>query len=355
MKTYKVGIIGIGRISLVHIEALRQLENVDVVSISSRHQAEEKSKRLGVKSYYTDYKEMIDKETLDAVHICTSNDVHYEIASYALNHNLHVILEKPMTMNVDEAIKLYHLAKSKGLVAKIHFHNRFYANNQFVKTHIKDIGPIISIHGEYTQGWAASPDVYNWRDNQKYGGLTRVIADVGTHYFDLVEFLSGHKITEVSALFKQVHPKRGGNVVDTEDIGVVIYKTDKNAIGSAIISQSLIGNDNLLSYTLSGLNGSFKSNGDKTSSILYATLNEQFKGIEITQIDTLKNSNLHQAVTFVESFAESFRQFYHEIENKNFASDYANFEDGLHSMQLIEAIYQSQSLNKWVKVSKENK
>lgn len=355
MKTYKVGIIGIGRISLVHIEALRKLDHVKVVSISSRHQIEEKAKSLGIHAYYTDYKEMIDKEALDAVHICTSNDVHYEIASYALNHNLHVILEKPMTMNVDEAIKLYHLAKFKGLVAKIHFHNRFYANNQFVKTHIEDIGPIISIHGEYTQGWAASPNIYNWRDNQKYGGLTRVIADIGTHYFDLIEFLTGHKITEVSALFKQVYPIRGGKLVDTEDIGVVIYKTDKNAIGSATISQSLIGNDNLLSYTLSGLNGSFKLDIDKTSSILYAALNERFKGIETTHIDTLKNGKLHQAVTFVESFTESFRQFYHEIENINFVSDYANFEDGLHSMQLIEAIYQSQSLNKWVKVSKENK
>ena len=63
-------------------------------------------------------------------------------------------------MNVDEAIKLYHLAKFKGLVAKIHFHNRFYANNQFVKTHIEDIGRLYRIHGEYTKAWALSPEWY---------------------------------------------------------------------------------------------------------------------------------------------------------------------------------------------------
>ena len=353
MKKFKVGIIGIGRIAYVHIDALRRLKNVEVTAISSRSDIEEKSKKLGITNYYIDYKEMIDKEDLDAVHICTSNDVHFEIASYALKKGLHVVLEKPMTMDVKEAVALYKLAKTQKRVAKIHFHNRFYAHNQYVKTHIEDIGQIISIHGEYTQSWAASPEVYNWRDQQKYGGLTRVIADIGTHYLDLIEFLSGHQIVEVSAVFKQVHPKRGGNEIDTEDIGVVMYKTDLGAIGSTIISQSLIGNDNELSYTISGVNGSFKTDNNKTSSILYAALNERFEAIDTNDIDTLKNGEQHQVLDFLEVFRESFRQFYHEIDNTTFESDYANFKDGLHSMQLIEAIYLSQKMQKWIKVSKE--
>src|SRR5690554_1652735 len=106
MKKYKVGIIGIGRIAHVHIEALRMLDNVEVFSISSRNDIEQKAKKLHIYNYYSDYKTMIDNEALDSVHICTSNDVHFEIASYALNKGLHVILEKPMTMTLDEAIDL---------------------------------------------------------------------------------------------------------------------------------------------------------------------------------------------------------------------------------------------------------
>ena len=350
MKKYRVGIIGVGRIAYVHIDALRLLDNVEVCAISSRTNAEAKAKALGINAFYSDYKQMIDQEALDSVHICTSNDVHFEIASYALSKGVHVILEKPMTMDVAEAQKLYELSKQKELVAKIHFHNRFYANNQWIKNNIDAIGEIISIHGEYTQGWAADPKVYNWRDNQKYGGHTRVIADIGSHYFDLIEFVTGHKVTEVSAKFKQVHEKRGGNAVDTEDIGIVIYQTDKGAIGATIISQSLIGHDNKLSYTLSGLKGSYMIDGFDARNYATAKLNEKFKSHSITDIHTLKTDETFQAIDFVEVFREAFRSFYYELEKRTFKSDYADFEDGLHSMKLIEAIYQSNLTGKWQKV-----
>lgn len=350
MKKYRVGIIGVGRIAYVHIDALRLLDNVDICAISSRTNADVKAKALGINAYYSDYKQMIDQERLDSVHICTSNDVHFEIASYALTKGVHVILEKPMTMDVEEAYKLYELSKAKNLVAKIHFHNRFYANNQFIKNHVDDIGQIISIHGEYTQGWAADPKVYNWRDNQKYGGHTRVIADVGSHYFDLIEFVSGHKIISVSAKFSQVHEKRAGNPVDTEDIGVVIYQTDKGAIGSTIISQSLIGHDNKLSYTLSGLKGSYLIDGFDAKHYAFARMNEKFIDFKVTDIHTLKTDEKYQAIDFVEVFKEAFRSFYHELGHRAFKSDYADFKDGLHSMKLIEAIYQSSLTGTWQKV-----
>lgn len=350
MKKYRVGIIGIGNIAYVHIDALKKLSNVEIVSISSRNNIEEKSKRLNIQSCYTDYKDMIDKEILDSVHICTSNDVHYEIASYALKKGVHVILEKPMTMDVKSAAKLVKLAQTTSLVAKIHFHNRFYAINQHIKNHMDDVGQIISIHGEYTQGWAANPKVYNWRDNQKYGGLTSVIGDIGSHYFDTIEFLSGHKVIEVSAKFKQVHQQRGGILVDTEDLGVIIYKTNKGAIGSTIISQSLIGHDNKLAFTISGLKGSFLSDGLDATKAYFAKMDKPFQEITSTHIETLKTAAKFLSTNFIEAFSEAFKQFYFEIDNRNFKSDYANFEDGLHSMKLIEAIYKSNKYNKWIKV-----
>lgn len=350
MKKYKVGIIGIGNIAYAHIDALRQLDNVEVTAICSRNNIEAKAKQLNIKHYYTDYKTMFDKEKLDSVHICTSNDVHFDIAKLALNKGVHVILEKPMTMDVKEALELVQVAKEKDLVAKVHFHNRFYAINQYIKEHIKDIGPIMSIHGEYSQGWATEQKVFNWRYQQKYGGNTRVIADIGTHYFDLVEYVTGHKIVAVSALLHQVYDKRAGHNIDTEDIGVVMYKTDKNAVGTALFTQSLAGVGNKLSFNIAGQTGSFISEGTDSTKVYFAKVNEDQKLITQTKINTLKNKQMYPASHFMEAFKEAFRQFYYEIEHRDFNSDYANFEDGLHSMKLLDAIYQSHITKQWVLV-----
>lgn len=353
MKKYKVGIIGIGRIAYAHIEALNALEHIEITAISSRSNIEQKAKQLNIENYYSDYKEMLDNEDLDSVHICTSNDVHFEIASYALDKGLHIVLEKPMTMDVSEAIKLYEKSRANNLVCKIQFHNRFYGVNQYIRNHIAEIGDVVSIHGGYTQGWAANPNVFDWRDQRKYGGETKVISDIGTHYFDLVEFLTGHKITEVSAQFKQTYPTRDGHVVDTEDVGVVIYKTNKGAIGTAILSQSIIGDTNEVDITISGKIGTFKTNPSDGTTMQQARLDSTYKMVNQRQVDTLKDNVLYDATNHIEVFRESFRQFYYKLSHKAFIYDFADFADGLHSMRLVDAIYRSNLKQAWITLHKE--
>src|SRR5690606_30864174 len=100
MRKLRVGMIGVGSIGLVHLHALRTFQDVEVVSITSKSQMKERAERLRVASYYTDYKEMIDQENLDVVHICTTNNTHFEMAHYAISKGLHVVLEKPMTQTI---------------------------------------------------------------------------------------------------------------------------------------------------------------------------------------------------------------------------------------------------------------
>src|SRR5690606_34702702 len=173
MKKIRVGVIGVGSIGKVHIDALRSLPNVEVVSICSRSNMAERAKQLGVHSYYTDYREMIDNENLDSVHICTTNDTHYEMTKYAIEKGLHIILEKPMTKTLEEAVSLAALVNDSKLVHEVHFHNRFYPVHHYMKENIQMIGDIFTIYGVYLQDWMTPQNTYNWRASSDQSGLTR--------------------------------------------------------------------------------------------------------------------------------------------------------------------------------------
>ena len=121
MEKIRAGIIGVGFIGAVHIEQLRRLGNVEVVALADEAGAEQKAANLYVPKAYSDYKEMIEKENLDSVHICTPNFTHYDIAMYAMERGLHVICEKPMTCTVEEAKKLAAFAKEKGVINAMNF------------------------------------------------------------------------------------------------------------------------------------------------------------------------------------------------------------------------------------------
>lgn len=350
MKKYNVGIIGIGQIAYVHIEALKELYNVSIVSLCSRSNVEEKALKLGISKYTNDYKEMIDHHGVDAVHICTPNDTHLEIARYAMERGVHVILEKPMTKDFKEAYELYQLSLKYKVICKIHFHNRFYPIHQYVKAHMDSIGDIFLISGRYVQDWMGDPNKTNWRANQKSSGLTRAISDIGTHFFDLIEFVTNHQIVSVLASFKRVYDERAGEAIDTEDLGVVLFKTDKGAIGSCIISQVSIGHGNQLDYEINGKKGTIIHDGKSIFEASISKLNQEKESIKVDSIRQLKNEPPFKVLGFKDAFREAFRTFYHEIET-NEPNDYATFKEGLHSMRIVDAIYESSIKESWININ----
>lgn len=351
MKKYRAGIIGIGGIGKVHMDALRGLGNVEVVAICSRTHMKERAEAFNIDKYFTDYQEMIDTCNLDVVHICTTNDTHYPMAKYALEKGLHVVLEKPMTITSTEAQTLYEIAQEKNLVNEIHFHNRFYPVNDYMHHHIESIGDIVSIHGTYVQDWMTPKDRFNWRASQKESGLTRVIADIGTHWMDLIEYVSGHKIKEVFAELKTIYDERNETKIDTEDIGTVIFKTDKGALGTLFVSQSVPGKKNTFQTTYSGKKAAFDWNGNSVNETVLGYEEKDSETIKVEGIDTLKDGQIHPIPGFYESFKEAFRQVYYKIDHADFKPNYATFEDGLHSMKLVEAIYQSHTKKSWVEIN----
>lgn len=373
MKEYKVGIIGVGFVGIAHIEALRRLGNIQVIAICGRHNIKDKAKQLFIEHAYTDYKEMIDNLDLDFVHICTPNNTHFQMAKYALEKNINVVLEKPMTMTSEEAQELTDLANKKGLINVINFQNRLYPATIQMKHLIDEgkIGDIISIHGHYLQDWLLYDTDYSWRLNSKESGNTRAVADLGTHWMDLIEYLTNLKITEVFAEFKTHYGKRKKPIgptesfsvsktndyeeydIDTEDVAMILFRFNNNTVGSVTISQMAAGNKNNLLVNILGSKSSLKW-----------SLND-LENINIGNRDSANESIpkdfflTHQAIDSIdypaghmEGYPDSIKHVFKEVyQVKSSINQYhATFKDGLRQMILCEKIYESAKSHKWIKI-----
>lgn len=371
MKKFKTAVIGSGFIGVAHIEALRRLGNVEVVALCDMFNAEKKAKENNIDLAYSDYKKLIDENELDFIHVCTPNNTHFEIAKYALERNVNVVLEKPMTFTIEEAEELVALVKEKKLINAVNFHNRLYPANIFTKNFIKNnnIGDVFSINGNYIQDWLLYDTDYSWRLNTKESGSTRAVADIGSHWMDLVEYLTGQKIVEVFAEFKTVYPQRKKAVgeiktfttnnssdyelkdIDTEDIAMVMYRFDNGAIGSVTISQMGAGNKNNLEVFISGTKASVKWGLSDLENVHVGFRDKP--NLTITKDYLLMPeaiSSIDYPAGHTEGFADAIKQVFKQVYQQPSIKYYADFEDGLRQMILCERIHESAKSSKWVRV-----
>ena len=142
---------------------------------------------------------MLDELELDAIHICTPNHTHYEIAKCAIEHGVSFICEKPFTTTLEQAKELVALAEEKHVKGMVNFHNRIYPMTNQIHQMVKsgELGRIFSIHGEYVQDWLQFETDYSWRLESNQCGPIRAVADIGSHWMDLAEFVSGTRVRRV--------------------------------------------------------------------------------------------------------------------------------------------------------------
>lgn len=379
MRKFKVGVVGIGFIGVAHIEAIRRLVNTEVVAIADRTDIERKAAELNIPYGFTDYGRMMDTVDLDIIHICTPNHTHYEIAMYALERGIHVLCEKPMTTTLEEGERLVKVAKEKKLINAVNFHNRFYPITHHLKQIIKEgqLGDIFSIHGGYIQDWLLYQTDFNWRLISSNSGKTRAVADIGSHWLDLVEFISGLRIVEVNADFstfyktrkRSINPSntfsnnlssKGGEYedipIDTEDFACFMLRFDNGAIGNATISQMFAGEKNRITINVSGSKMSAEWDSNDINNLVLGRRNEpnlvvpKAPGLLHPNSEALANYPGGHVEGFPDAFKQTFKRVYASIEDPTIEIDYATFEDGLRQLYLCERIYDSAQSGKWVKL-----
>ncbi|MCK4590181.1 MAG: Gfo/Idh/MocA family oxidoreductase, partial [Candidatus Latescibacteria bacterium] len=197
MRRVKAGVIGTGLIGPIHVEALRRLGFVDVIALAEvdKELAECKAEQMNIEKAYGDFRELLEDPEVEVVHNCTPNFLHFQITKAALEADKDVVSEKPLAMTSSESAELVNLANKKGLVNALDFNYRYYPLIQQARRMAEkgEIGEIYTVHGSYLQDWLYLDTDYNWRLEPDQSGQSRAIADIGSHWMDLIEFVTGLK------------------------------------------------------------------------------------------------------------------------------------------------------------------
>ena len=141
---------------------------------------------------------MLADPKIDVIHLATPNYLHYPHAKAALQAGKHVVCEKPLAMNSQQSADLVTVAKETGLVNVINFNIRFYPMAQQARSMVQngEIGDIFILQGSYLQDWLLLPTDWNWRLEPELGGTLRAVGDIGSHWLDLMSFITGLKVKE---------------------------------------------------------------------------------------------------------------------------------------------------------------
>lgn len=240
-------IIGAGMVGSVHAYAVHRAGGqLAAICASTPQRSELAAQRLGAERAAT-AEQVIAADDIDVVHVCTPNALHHDQALAALAAGKHVICEKPLATTVADASALVGAAERAGTVAAVPFIYRFYAMAREARSQIAET-PLWLVHGSYLQDYMAKSDPTGWRSDPVQSGLSMTFADIGSHWCDMMEFVTGHRISTVCA----VEASAPGHASRQDDGAVVAFHTDRGAIGSVIVSQSSPGRKNQLSFSFDG-------------------------------------------------------------------------------------------------------
>lgn len=375
-----MGVIGAGFIGAVHVEMLRRLGNVEVVAVSDLSNPLEKSEKLYIPKAYSDFREMIEAENLDSIHICTPNNQHFEQTMFALDHKIAVMCEKPLSVDLAQAQEITEKSTSTNTLCGINFMYRFFPLIRQMKETIslEKIGKIYSIHGSYLQDWLLYQSDYNWRLDPSISGKSRAFADIGSHLVDTIENVTGLKIMEVFADLAIFHPTRkktnmlNSNTfesnrndsdsfesipIETEDYAAVLFRFDNGAHGSILISQTFAGRKNQVVLAVAGANGALHWNSDESNSLWMGKRHEA--NMEYVKDPSLLYSGAKSISSypgghnegFADAITQNFKAFYRSLEHGGQPEgNLATCWDGLREMQISESVLKSAMIKQWVKI-----
>ncbi|MDF7661833.1 Gfo/Idh/MocA family oxidoreductase [Erwiniaceae bacterium L1_54_6] len=377
----KAAIVGAGFIGPAHLEAIRRIGDVEVVALcdASLEDAQRKAQQLNIPFAYADVAELLQHPGLQVVHNCTPNHLHASINRQVMLAGKHIFSEKPLCMTSVEARELLRLATEQGVVNGVSFVYRQFAMVQQAASLVRSgsTGRVFATHGSYLQDWMVQQTDFNWRTDAKIGGISRAVADIGSHWCDTVQFVTGQLITEVMADFATVWPVRHAprqsgatfgsasetaeydeKQIDTEDYANVLLRFADGSRGSLTVSQVSAGRKNRLQFELNGSEHSVAWNQEVPQQ-LWLGYRAQPNAL-LSDDPSLMSRDVAASAHFpgghIEGWPDAFKNmlsgFYRDVRNGSHATgSYATFREGAQIMLVIEAMIQSHREQRWVKVA----
>jgi predicted dehydrogenase len=378
-ETIGVGIVGTGFIGPAHVEGLRRNNlHVHGLAENSAELAIQKAAELGVSKAYPSFEAMLADPEIDIVHLATPNLLHFPQAKAALLAGKHVVCEKPLAINARESAELVKLAAETGKVNAVNFNVRFYPLVQQARSMVQNgqLGDLFILQGSYLQDWLLLPTDWNWRLEPGLGGELRAVGDIGSHWLDLLTFITGLRVEEVYADFKTFHPIRkkpaksletftgkllqASDYIDqpiyTEDYATILLHYEKGVRGVLTVSQVSSGRKNHLFFEINGAQSSLAWDSERPNEMWIGHRTEPNQ--VLMKDPSLLSPEARSVVSYPgghnEGFPDTFKQLYKKVYDYLLAGDFSKkpdfptFADGHYEMQLCEAIARSAKEAQWV-------
>jgi len=369
-RTIRAAIIGAGMIGDVHRRAIRDAgaQLVGVLGSSPARSAEAADAWGG--RGYAELAELL-ADAPDVVHVCTPNATHLEYALAVIEAGIHVVVEKPLATSTADARRLADAARVAGVVATVPFVYRFHPLVRELRARriAGEFGDLTLVHGSYLQDWLVSPDASSWRVDAGLGGASRAFADIGSHWCDLVEFVSGERFTSVSAVTSIAYetrpaasaPSFGGASsqatrarVTTEDTAVATFRTANGVVANTVISQVAAGRKNRLWFELDGSAGSAVFDQENPESVWLggedgSTVLNRGEGRVSHDQARLNRAPAGHPMGYLDAFAAFVADTYAVIGGAA-PEGLPTFADGVRSAIIVDAVLTSAADSTWKEI-----
>jgi predicted dehydrogenase len=376
VKKIRVAVLGTGFMGRVHTEALRRLGNVEVVGVagSSTPRARAFADQISIERATGDYMEFVNDPSIDVIHVCSPNELHYEQTMASLSAGKHVMCEKPLASSVKQGKEMLALAKEKNLLHCTLYNVRAYPQAQQMRQMrlAGELGDIRVVQGTFSQDWLFYDTDWNWRIES---GKSRTFADIGTHWCDLAEYITGLEMTSVCAdleTFIKTRKKPKGSIetfqgkelqpdeytevpIKSEDFGSVMFKMG-GARGCMTASQVSVGRKCRLFIEIFGTKSSVAWDAERPDELW---IGHRQKRSEILLKDSALFYKDARSFTDIpgghsegydDTFKQTFKKFYQTIADRSVPVQYPTFEDGIRQLQLVDAVVDSSQKQAWTMV-----
>lgn len=376
----RVGVIGAGYIGMVHLDQLARL-GVKIVKVVDNNPelAKRAAAKYGIEHWSTKADDIVNDPSIDVVHNCTPNKFHFDINKRSMENGKQVLSEKPLAMTAEEAEELWNVSVKHNTVTGVDFCYRYYPVVQEAAARIArgELGDVRMVFGTWFQDWLSMETDYSWRLERAENGMSNVTADLGSHWFDLVQFLTGRKVTDVMGDLATLIPIRkkpkkqvlafehleAADSVDVEcsleEYSAVHFRLDGTVPGSFTTCQLCNGRKSEPLFEIYGKECSYAWN-HKDPTRLW--IGHRFKPNE----ELIENASIMhpEAARFAvlpaghplgyyDAVMHLFKDFYDAIEageGADQASRRPTFFTGYEEMKILAAIIESNDKRRWESV-----